>query len=45
MTIELDMFSPFMEDGILSNIDGGLVITLEGYRCDAVNSEFSKKPA
>jgi len=45
MAIELDMLSPFMEDGILSSMDGGLVITLEGYRGDAVNYELSKKSA
>ena len=30
MTINLDMFSPFMEDIIVSNINGTLVITVKG---------------
>ena len=29
MTIDLDMFSPFMEDIIVSNIDGTLVVTIK----------------
>ena len=36
MTIDLDMFSPFMEDIIVSNIDGTLVVTIKrsSRRCE-----------
>ena len=30
MTINLDVFSPFMEDIIVSNMNGTLVITIKG---------------
>ena len=30
MTINLDVFSPFMEDIIVSNINGILVVTIKG---------------
>ena len=30
MTIDLDMFSPFMEDIIVSNMNGTLVVTIKG---------------
>jgi len=30
MTINLDMFSPFMEDIIVSNMNGTLVVTIKG---------------
>ena len=30
MTINLDVFNPFMEDIIVSNMNGTLVITIEG---------------
>ena len=29
MTIDLDMFSPFMEDIIVSNMNGTLVVTIK----------------
>ena len=30
MTINLDVFSPFMEDIIVSNMNGALVVTVKG---------------
>ena len=30
MTINLDVFSPFMEDIIVSNMNGTLVVTIKG---------------
>ena len=30
MTINLDVFSPFMEDIIVSNMNGTLVVTING---------------
>ena len=30
MTIDLDVFSPFMEDIIVSNMNGTLVVTIKG---------------
>ena len=29
MTIDLDMFSPFMEDIIVSNMNGTLIVTIK----------------
>ena len=36
MTIDLDMFSPFMEDIIVSNMNGTLVVTIKrsSRRCE-----------
>ena len=36
MTIDLDMFSPFIEDIIVSNINGTLVVTIKrsSRRCE-----------
>ena len=43
MTINLDVFSPFMEDIILSNLNGTLVVTIKR-RSEEHTSELQSRP-
>ena len=42
MTINLDVFSPFMEDIIVSNMNGTLVVTIKGVAEDVDTPKFLK---
>jgi len=45
VTIELDVLGPFMEDGVLGNVNCCLIVTLERYGSDGGDSELIKQPA
>ena len=45
MTIDLDVFSPFMEDIILSNLNGTLVVTIKRNSRGCRHTYILKKPS
>jgi len=45
VTIKLNIFCPFMEDRILSNVDGSLAITLHWDRSNRCDSKFIQQSA
>ena len=45
MTIQFNVLGPLMENRILGNVDGSLVITLDRDRSDVINGELMKQPA
>ena len=45
MTINLDVFSPFMEDIIVSNMNGTMVVTINGSSKGCGHTQILKKPS
>ena len=45
MTIDLDVFSPFMEDIIVSNMNNTLVVTIKGSSRGCGHTQILKKPS
>ena len=45
MAIQFNVLGPLMENRILGNVDGSLVITFDRDRSDGVNGELMKQPA
>ena len=45
MTINLDVFSPFMEDIIVSNINDTLVVTIKRNSRGCEHTQILKKPS
>ena len=45
MTINLDVFSPFMKDIIVSNMNGTLVVTIKGSSREGGHTQILKKPS
>ena len=45
MTINLDVFSPFMEDIIVSNMNGTLVVTIKRSSKGCGHTKILKKPS
>ena len=45
MTIDLDVFSPFMEDIIVSNMNGTLVVTIKTSSRRYGHTQVLKKPS
>ena len=45
MTIDLDVFSPFMEDIIVSNMNGTLVVTIKRSSKGCGHTQILKKPS
>ena len=45
MTINFDVFNPFMEDIIVSNMNGTLVVTIKGSSKGCGHTQILKKPS
>ena len=45
MTIDLDVFSPFMEDIIVSNMNGTLVVTIKRSSRGCRHTKIFEKPS
>ena len=45
MTINLDVFSPFMKDIIMSNMNGTLVVTIKGSSRGGGHTQILKEPS
>ena len=45
MAINFDVFSPFMEDIIMNNMNGTLVVTIKGSSRGCGHTQILKKPS